>query len=359
MIPEPIINKAKPKVIPKKDIRTLELAKLIELLTAHGEKAYRARQIYEWLWKKKAQSFDEMTNLSLALRDYLKEHFVILPIAVDMSQKSNDGTIKFRFRLHDGHLVEGVLIPSPTLDRMTACISSQVGCSLSCRFCATGLLKLKRNIHYAEIFDQVAIINAHALENYGKPLSNVVYMGMGEPMLNYKNVVKSVELITAPIGLQMAPRRITISTAGIAKMIKKLADDGTKCNLALSLHAANDTKRSEIMAINDSNSLEALKEALRYYYEKTNRQVYYEYIVFNNFNDSLEDAKELLKFCQNVPCKVNLIEYNTVEGLDFMKTTEDKLTTFQKYIQDRGIYITVRRSRGKDIDAACGQLANK
>ncbi len=339
------------------DIRQLSLELLTSILLEMGEKKFRAKQIYEWLWKKSAHSFAEMTNLSLALREKLEAQFVINAITTSEVQMSNDGTIKTGFNLHDGNLIEGVLIPAD--DRMTACVSSQVGCSLACKFCATGLLPRIRNLRADEIYDQVVAINRQALAHYERPLSNIVYMGMGEPLLNYKEVLQSVHHITSPEGLGMSPRRITVSTAGIAKMIKKLADDNTKFNLALSLHAANDTKRNEIMAINETNSLDVLADALRYYYQKLRRKVTYEYIALDNFNDSIRDAKELVQFCKIIPCKVNIIEYNTVEGLNFDKSSEDRLDKFHQYLQRNGVLATIRRSRGKDIDAACGQLANK
>lgn len=339
------------------DIRLLTQAELASHLKAMGEPSFRARQVYEWLWQKTAHSFDEMTNLSKSLREKLKQHFVINGISVANKQISSDRTIKSGFRLHDGHIVEGVLIP--TDERMTACVSSQVGCSLTCKFCATGRLERIRNLDAAEIYDQVAMIRQQAEEAYQIPLSNIVYMGMGEPLLNYSNVIKSIELITSPEGLGMSPRRITVSTAGIAKMIKKLGDDEVKFNLALSLHAANDAKRDRIMPINEHNSLEALKEALIYFYRKTDSRVTFEYIVFNGFNDEIEDARELAEFCKAVPCKVNLIEYNPIDGGEFTNAREDKLEAFRSFLEMRNIIVNVRRSRGKDIDAACGQLANK
>jgi 23S rRNA (adenine2503-C2)-methyltransferase len=253
--------------------------------------------------------------------------------------------------------VEGVLIPTP--NRMTACISSQVGCSLTCKFCATGKLERLRNLNADEIYDQVVLIKNQAEEKYKTPLSNIVYMGMGEPLLNYKNVMDSIQKITSPEGLNMSPQRITVSTAGVSKMIMKLADDGAKFNLALSLHAANDKKRNYIMPINESNSLEALAEALKYFYEKTETRVTYEYIAFKDFNDSLEDAKELAAFCKHIPCKVNIIEYNPIDDGEFQQTTNERLDAFAKFLENKNIIVNVRRSRGKDIDAACGQLANK
>ena len=341
----------------KQNIRSLNKDQLIAYFTEIGEKSFRANQVYEWLWQKSVTSFDEMSNLTKGLREKLSETFSINAVRVDKSQKSKDGTIKNALKLYDGNIVEAVLIP--TTDRMTACVSSQVGCSLTCAFCATGRLDRIRNLNADEIYDQVVIIRTQALENFGVPLSNIVYMGMGEPLLNYANVLKSIERITAPDGLNMSPQRITVSTAGIAKMIKKLGDDQVKFNFALSLHAGNDKKRNEIMPINEHNSLEALAEALKYFYEKTGTRVTYEYIVFDNFNDKLEDAKELVEFTKVVPCKVNIIEYNPIEGGIFQNVRENRLNAFVDYLEKHHVIVNIRRSRGKDIDAACGQLANK
>lgn len=345
---------AKTKLI---DIRSLSLDQLKEQLTAMGEQGFRAKQIYEWLWKKSAVDFEEMSNLSIALRETLKQHYTINSVRVKQSQVSADKTIKSSFVLYDKNIIEGVLIPTP--DRMTACVSSQVGCSLTCKFCATGYMDRKRNLNADEIYDQVVLINKQAEEQYGIPLTNIVYMGMGEPLLNYANTLKSIEKITSPEGLNMAAKRITVSTAGIAKMIKKLGDDEVRFNLALSLHAANDAKRNEIMPINEQNSLKALAEALRYFYSKTKSPITFEYIVFHNFNDELEDAKELANFCKHVPCKVNIIEYNPIAMADFVNAEADKIDIFANYLRTQGVVTNVRRSRGKDIDAACGQLAIK
>ncbi len=341
----------------KQDIRLLSKEALKDYFVTIGEKAFRAKQVYEWIWKKSATEFDQMTNLSLATRDVLKANFNINAVEIDDSQFSKDGTIKNAFRLHDNKICEGVLIPADT--RMTACISSQVGCSLACEFCATGKLKRMRNIDAAEIYDQVRIIRDQALEHNGQPLSNIVYMGMGEPLLNYKNVLESIEKITSEEGLGMSPKRITVSTAGVAKMIEKLADDNVKFNLALSLHAANDEKRNKIMGINETNNLEVLAKSLKYFYEKTQTRVTYEYIIFDKFNDELQDAHELYEFCKHIPCKVNIIEYNPIDGAEFKQASVAKVDAFKDYLEERGVVINIRRSRGKDIDAACGQLANK
>lgn len=343
----------------KADIRQLGLPELKEAFVEMGEKPFRAKQVYEWLWKKSAHSFTEMTNLSKALREQLDERFAIRAITTDQVQHSLDGTIKSRFRLHDGHLIESVLIPVPDERRFTVCVSSQVGCSLSCTFCATGRMKRLRNLEAAEIYDQVVLVNRQCEAAFGHPLTNIVYMGMGEPLLAYKPVLDSIGLISSEDGLHMSPRRITVSTAGIAKMIKRLADDAVKVNLALSLHAADDTKRNEIMPINEQNDLESLMEALSYYYQQTRNRISYEYIAFQDFNDSLEDAAQLARLCRDFPVRVNIIEYNPIDGAPFLKSTEHRIDDFARYLRDRDIVVTVRRSRGKDIDAACGQLANK
>jgi 23S rRNA (adenine2503-C2)-methyltransferase len=339
------------------NIRHLDQEQIKKWFIDQGEPAFRAKQVWEWLWKKSARSFASMTNLPLALRERLESAFILPAVVIDGSQVSRDRTIKNAFRLFDGNLVEGVLIPTET--RMTACVSSQVGCSLTCKFCATGKMDRIRNLEADEIYDQVAIIRQQSEETYGVPLTNIVYMGMGEPLLNYANVLASIERITAPDGLGMSPQRITVSTAGIAKMIRRLGDDRVKFNLALSLHAANDEKRNRIMPINESNTLDALAEALDHFQEMTGTRVTFEYIVFNGFNDHLQDARELEAFCRRVKAKVNIIEYNPIDGGEFTNAREDKLSAFVGYLESKGIIVNVRRSRGKDIDAACGQLANK
>jgi 23S rRNA (adenine2503-C2)-methyltransferase len=345
----------------KQDIRLIEKNDLTEFFKSIGESKFRVQQVWEWLWKKGAHNFDEMTNLSKGLRQKLDEHFEIRPIKEDLVQRSNDGTIKSRFKLHDGYMIESVLIPVPERERFTVCISCQVGCSLTCSFCATGQMKRMRNLDAPEIFDQVLLVNRQCLEVYGHPLTNIVYMGMGEPLLAYKPVLESINLITSEEGMGMAPRRITVSTAGIAKMIKKMADDGLKTNLALSLHAADDFKRNQIMPINEQNNLSILAEALQYFQKNTkDNKITFEYIAFRDFNDEQEDAENLLRLCRKVSnVKVNIIEYNKVDGVELEKSDDEKIDAFARYLNRNGIAVTVRRSRGKDIDAACGQLANK
>lgn len=339
------------------NIRTLDKQAISTFLESIGEKKFRAAQIQEWLWKHGVSSIDDMSNLSKQTRTLLKEHFVLPAAKVHYTQYSEDGTIKSRFILHDGHFIEGVLIP--TAHRLTACISSQVGCSLSCKFCATGYMERKRNVTFDEIYDQVFLINEQALAQYGKKLTNIVFMGMGEPLLNYSNVLLSIERITAEDGMAMSPTRITVSTAGIAKMIERLADDNPKVNLALSLHAANDKKRDAIMPINETNNLEVLEKALMYYYKKTKNQITFEYILFSQFNDSEIDAQELIQICRRIPSKVNIIEYNPIDMAQFKKPNEEKTAQFMEWLSAHKVNARLRRSRGKDIDAACGQLANK
>lgn len=341
----------------KPDIRKQTLEQLISFFENQGEKAFRGRQVYQWLWEKSALDFNSMTNLSEKHRQLLDQTFTINPILLDHSQVSTDRTIKSGFKLHDDRLIEGVLIPTPY--RMTACVSSQVGCSLSCKFCATGYMERARNLDAAEIYDQVVHIKNQAWEYYQKPLTNIVFMGMGEPLLNYSNVSTAIDHITSSRGLGMSSKRITVSTAGIAKMIRKLGDDQVKYRLALSLHAANDLKRNQIMPINQSNSLKELEQALLHFYKATGNEVTFEYIVFYNFNDSLDDAKELLKFVRKVPSKVNLIEYNPIQEANFINTEEDRLKVFAEFLEKNRVNVRVRYSRGKDIDAACGQLANR
>ncbi len=341
----------------KKDIRGISTEELEGYLKEQNQPAFRAKQIQEWIWQKSASSFEEMTNLPISFRNWLAEHFAIHKLSIHQEQISQDKTIKSSFKLFDNRLVEGVLIP--TEKRMTACISSQVGCSLDCKFCATGYMKRERNLAPYEIYEQVVAIAEQAQTHYQIPLSNIVFMGMGEPLLNYQNVMQAIDKITSPEGLNMSYKRITLSTAGVAKMIVKLADDGFKCNLALSLHAANDEKRSQIMSINDSNKLSVLRDALKYYFAKTKNPLTYEYIVFKDFNDSLQDAEELYRFTKHIPSKVNIIEYNPIAEADFVNTDNDKLDAFADYLRKRNVTVKVRRSRGKDIDAACGQLAGK
>ncbi|WP_111706357.1 23S rRNA (adenine(2503)-C(2))-methyltransferase RlmN [Lutibacter citreus] len=344
-------------MISKKDIRALTKDELRDFFVDNGDKAFRGNQVYEWLWSKSAHSFEDMTNVSKETRKMLEDNFVINHIEVDDMQRSSDGTVKNAVRLHDGLVVESVLIP--TGSRTTACVSSQVGCSLDCLFCATARLKKMRNLNPDEIYDQVAAINQESLLYFNRKLSNIVYMGMGEPLMNYKNVLLSIEKITSPEGLGMSPKRITVSTSGVPKMIRKLADDEVKFNLAVSLHSAIDEIRSRIMPFSKAFPLKDLKESLEYWYSKTESRVTYEYVVWNGINDDKESIMALVKFCKYIPCKVNLIEYNPIDDGEFQQARPQAIDDYISILEMNDIIVNVRRSRGKDIDAACGQLANK
>jgi 23S rRNA (adenine2503-C2)-methyltransferase len=340
------------------NIRQLNLPDLEEFFESIGEKKFRTKQVWEWIWQKGAQSFADMTNLSKELRQKLGDNFSLPSLTVDATQHSADGTLKSRFKTHEGHLCEGVLIP--TAHRFTACVSSQIGCSLSCKFCATGYIDRKRNLDFDEIYDEVVLLNQQCEKVYGKRLSNIVFMGMGEPLLNYKNVLRAIDKITSADGLAMSPKRITVSTAGVAKQIRQLGDDKVKFKLALSLHAANDAKRHEIMPINDSNNIQSLVDALNYFYKQTGNEITFEYILFKDFNDSIKDADDLIKLYRQVPADlINLIEYNPIDAANFEKPDEEKVEAFMAYLAKNKVNARLRRSRGKDIDAACGQLANK
>lgn len=341
----------------KKDIRALTKEQLRDFFVENGDKAFRGNQVYEWLWSKVSHSFEDMTNISKETRKMLEENFVINHIEVDEMQRSKDGTIKNAIKLHDGLMVESVLIPTET--RTTACVSSQVGCSLDCKFCATARLKRMRNLNPDEIYDQVAAINQESLLYYNRKLTNIVFMGMGEPLMNYNNVLKSIEKITSPEGLGMSPKRITLSTSGIPKLIKKMADDEVKFNLAVSLHSAIDEVRTQIMPFNKRFPLDDLRESLEYWYEKTERVITYEYIVWNGINDTRKDIDALVQFCKYVPCKVNIIEYNPIDDGEFQQAPKRAIADYVSVLEMNDIVVNVRRSRGKDIDAACGQLANK
>ena len=341
----------------KIDIRSLSENQIIEFFEQKGFDSYRGKQVYEWIWKKSTYSFDEMTNLSKDLRLMLDSNFVINHIEVDKIQKSSDGTIKNAVKLFDDYTVESVLIP--TDDRTTACVSSQVGCSLDCKFCATSKLKRMRNLNPDEIYDQVVTINNQSLKYFKRSLSNIVFMGMGEPLMNYNNLIESIEKISSDKGLNISQKRIVVSTSGIPKMIKKLADENLKVNLALSLHSAIEETRNSIMPFSAKFSLEDIKESLLYWYSKTKRRITFEYIVWKGINDSVDDINALVNYCKYIPSKVNLIEYNSSGDETFKSASQSMVNLYKDLLEKNKITVTVRRSRGKDIDAACGQLANK
>lgn len=341
----------------KKDIRAYSLIELQDFFVAKGDKAFRGKQVFQWLWNKGIHQFDGMTNLSKETRAFLEEHFTINHIAVDQQQRSSDGTIKNAVKLFDGRMVESVLIP--VKDRTTACVSSQVGCSLDCKFCATAKLARMRNLNPDEIFDQVVAIDQQSKAYFNRPLSNIVFMGMGEPLMNYKNVLSAIDKITAPSGLGMSPRRITLSTSGLPKLIKKMADDEVQFNLAVSLHTAIQATREQIMPFAEKFPLEDLLASLKYWFEKTGKRVTYEYVIWKGINDNIEHIRALVNFCRQVPSKVNLIEYNAIGDDDFKQADSAIIDQYIEYLTAAYITATIRRSRGKDIDAACGQLANK
>jgi 23S rRNA (adenine2503-C2)-methyltransferase len=340
-----------------RDIRSLTKEDLRTWMAAAGEPAFRGDQVYEWLWSKQALDFQDMTNLPKAMRSRLETDFAFPQQSLATVQRSSDGTLKNAVKLHDDLVVESVLIP--TEKRITACVSSQVGCSLNCAFCATAKLKRMRNLDPQEIFDQVVTIHKQGLEEFGRPLTNIVFMGMGEPLLNYPNVLAAIERITAPDGLGLSPKRITLSTVGLPKMIIKMADEGVKFNLAVSLHSARNEVRSTMMPINDVSPVEEVVAALQHWYRLTKRRITFEYVVWKGINDAPEDIAALVRVCKKVPCKVNLIEYNAIGDPRFVQADPAALEAYQSALEAAGVVAKVRRSRGKDIDAACGQLANK
>tara|TARA_Y100000994_G_scaffold2888_1_gene3056 strand:- start:924 stop:1961 length:1038 start_codon:yes stop_codon:yes gene_type:complete len=341
----------------KKDIRSCNEDQLKEILISNSFKPFRAKQILHWIWNKSVHGFDEMSNIPVNLIKFLKENFVINYIKVHRMQKSSDGTIKNAIELYDGYIVECVLIP--TKDRITACVSSQVGCSLNCKFCATAKLKRMRNLNPDEIYDQVVLIRKQSEEYFSRPLTNIVFMGMGEPLMNYNNVLKSIEKITSKSGLGMSQKRIVVSTSGVPKMIKKIADEGVKFKLAVSLHSAINEKRTSIMPFNDKMNLQELEESLSYWYKKTKKIITYEYVIWKGINDTDADISALVEFCKKTPSKVNLIQYNNIDDPNFVQAPAHVLNKYIKTLESNKIKATIRKSRGEDIDAACGQLANK
>ena len=345
----------KPEI--KKDIRALSLEDLRLFFTENQDQAFRGNQVYQWLWQKGIHDFEGMTNLSKSTRSLLETHFVINHIDIDQQQKSNDGTIKNAVKLHDNLVVESVLIP--TASRTTACVSSQVGCSLGCKFCATAKIKRMRNLNADEIYDQVVAMDQQSRLYFDRPLSNIVFMGMGEPLMNYKNMIDAIDKITQSDGLGMSPSRITVSTSGIPKMMIKMADDQVRFGLAVSLHSARQEVREELMPFAEKFPLNDLADAIKYWYEKTGKAVTYEYVVWKGINDGDEDINALVDFCKISPCKVNLIEYNPIGEEQFLQADKDRIVAYVSALEAERITVTVRRSRGKDIDAACGQLANK
>ena len=341
----------------RRDIRALSLDELRHFFTSHSAPAFKGNQVYEWLWRKGTHDFLGMTNLSKSHRSLLEEYFVINHITSDQLQRSDDGTIKNTIRLHDGYLVESVLIPTDT--RSTACVSSQVGCSLDCHFCATAKLKRMRNLNPDEIYDQVVEIDKQSQLYYNRPLTNIVFMGMGEPLMNYKNTLVAIDKITSPDGLGMSPKRITVSTSGITKIIREISVRNPKFKLAVSLHSAIEETRNRLMPFTKTFPLDQLLEALKYWYEKTKSQITFEVVVWKGINDKKVDIDALVSYSSQVPSKVDLIEYNAIGDDQFVQARPEVISAYKTALENNRISVTVRRSRGKDIDAACGQLANK
>lgn len=339
------------------DIRSISLEQLNKFVEKNNFPLYRSNQIFNWINKSSVKSFDDMTNLPMSLIDLLKENFRLNFSQISNKQISIDSTMKFAIKLHDKLLVESVLIPSG--DRITACVSSQVGCSLDCEFCATSKLSRMRNLESYEIFDQIILLNEQSIENYSLPISNIVFMGMGEPLLNYNNVINSINLITGREGIEISNKKITLSTSGISKMIYKMADDNVKFNLAISLHSAIESTRNEIMPFSKSFPLNQLIKSLEYWYENTKRKVTFEYLIWKGINDDFEHINALVKICKRVPSKVNLIEYNSIDDPRFSKADELWVNKYLNILKENKLSVSIRRSRGKDIQAACGQLANK
>jgi len=339
------------------DIRAITYPQLEDFMLSIAEKKFRAKQIWVWLWQKGVGSFDEMTNLSVALRDQLKAHFTFNRAMIAEEVQSKDKTVKFALQYADGKQVEGVLIPSK--ERVTACISSQVGCPLKCTFCATGTMGFIRNLHYSEIVDEYLVLNNRSQELYNQRITNIVLMGMGEPLLNVENVLTAIDKLTSPDGFGLAPSRITLSTAGIIKGIKILADRKFACGLAVSLHSADPDIREIIMPVTERNSLHDLQAALLYYNQKTGERITFEYLLLNKVNDSLRDAEKLARYCRPFPVKINIIEYNETEDGIYHRSDPGHREGFIQYLKDCNMVVNVRQSRGQDIAAACGQLVKK
>lgn len=357
------MNKIKSEVTHKTDLKSLTRQELRDFCEELELQNYRVDQLFQWLYQKGASGFEEMTNLSKDLRSHLDNIAVVKKISIHSRQKSSDGTTKFLFSLDDesDDKIEAVLIPDfypdGVVNRLTVCVSSQVGCVFGCSFCATGKMGFYKNLSHGEITDQVQIINEYSEKEYGKGITNIVYMGMGEPLHNLESVTESVSILSDPLGMEISPRRITVSTVGLTKQIKVIADEYQPFNLAISLHAADDLKRDKIMPVNQSMNLEKLEEAVKYYFHKLKKPLTYEYLLFDEFNDSVSDAKRLAKIAHWVPSKVNIIMYNSVDGVELKRAKEDRLDNFMRTLIHHDVTATVRRSRGDDIDAGCGQLA--
>ena len=340
-----------------KDIRLIKPENLEQLLKKNKFLTYRSKQIQNWARKIDIQSFNQMSNLPNDLIHFLIENFKLNKSKVKTSKKSSDGTIKFAIQLYDNLIVEAVLIPSNK--RITACVSSQVGCSLDCNFCATSKIKKMRNLESYEIFDQIMLLNKESINHFSSPITNIVFMGMGEPLLNYKNVIESIDQITSDFGIGISYKKITVSTSGISKMIRKMADDNVKFNLAISLHTALEKTRNKVMPFSKSFPIKELVDSLEYWYKKIKRKITFEYLIWKEINDDFEHINALVSICKRIPSKVNIIEYNDTDNSMFRNADDKWINNYVTTLKENRIPVSVRRSRGKDIDAACGQLANK
>jgi len=340
-----------------KDIRLIKPENLEQLLKKNKFPKYRSKQIQNWARKINVQSFDQMSNLPNDLIHFLIENFKLNKSKVNTIKKSSDGTIKFAIQLYDNLIVEAVLIPSNK--RITACVSSQVGCSLDCNFCATSKIKKMRNLESYEIFDQIMLLNKESINHFSSPITNIVFMGMGEPLLNYKNVIESIDQITSDFGIGISYKKITLSTSGISKMIRKMADDNVKFNLAISLHTALEKTRNKVMPFSKSFPIKELVDSLEYWYKKIKRKITFEYLIWKEINDDFEHINALVSICKRIPSKVNIIEYNDTDNSMFRNADDKWINNYVTTLKENRIPVSVRRSRGKDIDAACGQLANK
>ena len=340
-----------------KDIRLITPENLEQLLKKNKFPIYRSKQIQNWARKIDIQSFNQMSNLPNDLIQFLSENFKLNKLKVKTIKKSFDGTIKFAIQLYENLIVEAVLIPSNK--RITACVSSQVGCSLDCNFCATSKIKKMRNLESYEIFDQIMLLNKEAINHFSYPITNIVFMGMGEPLLNYKNVIESIDQITSDFGIGISYKKITLSTSGISKMIKKMADDNVKFNLAISLHTALEKTRNKVMPFSKSFPIKELVDSLEYWYKKIKRKITFEYLIWKEINDDFEHINALVSICKRIPSKVNIIEYNDTDNSMFLNADDKWINNYVTTLKENRIPVSVRRSRGKDIDAACGQLANK
>ena len=337
----------------KENIKNYNLEELKEVLKELGEKPYRAEQIFKWIMQENVTSFDEMTNISIELRNKLKEKFDLHVFKILKKQVSKDGTKKYLFDVLDGNAIESVLMEYK--HGFTICVSSQIGCKMGCKFCASTGVKFSRNLTAGEIVEQLLAIQ----RDENKKISNLVFMGIGEPLDNYDNVMQAIAILNNPKGINMGARHISISTSGLVPRIYELADKNIQCTLSISLHSANNEKRSQMMPVNNVYNIEELMKACKYYTEKTNKRISFEYALAKESNDNLADAKELVKLLRGMLCHVNLIPINKIENGKYSKSTNENILKFRDYLNEKGIVATIRRELGSDIDAACGQLRKK